>query len=84
MNFHQIEATVAAHYAPAIINGDVTGLDDREESQLDAFLESLTEGNAPGHFDIVCTEPTFTTCAVTHLQAECVTLVYFYPSRENQ
>lgn len=81
MNFDRIDTTVAAHFAPAIINGDTTGLDDAEDAQLDAYLDHITAAGA-GHFDIVCTEPTFTTCAVTHKKAECVTVAYFYPSRE--
>jgi len=83
MNFNRIDTTVATHFVPAIINGDTTGLDDTEDAQLDAFLDYMTAAGAAGHFDIICNEPAFTTCAVCSMQAECVTVAYFYPSSES-
>ena len=32
------ELTLAAHYLPALINADYTGLDDNESADLDAFM----------------------------------------------
>lgn len=35
---------IAAHFLPAIINGDTTGLEDGEEKELDEFLERVGAG----------------------------------------
>jgi hypothetical protein len=32
------ELTLAAHYMPALVNNDYTGLDDAEAADLDAFM----------------------------------------------
>lgn len=36
----QIEYTLPAHWAPYLINGDATGLSDKEQHQIDIFLAS--------------------------------------------
>jgi hypothetical protein len=33
-----------SHWASALINGDRSGLDDEDEKELDAFLETVPEG----------------------------------------
>lgn len=35
---------IGAHFVPAIINDDYTGLTDEEEKELHAFLDKLPDG----------------------------------------
>lgn len=44
MQFDSYTYTIGAHFLPALINGDETGLDDAESAQLAAFIDAL-----PGH-----------------------------------
>ena len=48
MNFEVYEYTIPTFYLGALINGDISGLSDEEERELNTFLESLP-GN--GHWD---------------------------------
>ena len=71
------EETIAAHFLPAIINADYTGLSDPEAAELDAFLMTfcalpdLTISTADD-------EPSFTVDAVTRLHADCYTVRFYF------
>ena len=71
------ELTLAAHYLPALINADYTGLDDNEAADLDAFmrfynrLEDMT-------IDIIDEEPHFAIDEVSGLHADCYTCRLYF------
>lgn len=63
---------IAAHFMPAIINGDTTGLEAGEEKDLDAFLHWV----GVGVWD--CDdEPQFVRDEVTGLWADCVKAKFY-------
>ena len=67
------EFTIGAHYAPAIINGDYSGLDDVEAVTLDNFLDEYYRlQNAT--FDIPNADAEFTRCEISNLMSDCITL----------
>ena len=73
------EYTISETFASALINQDLSGLDDNEESQLDAFLDSAPQGLIAGTFVIEDGEPSFERCDICDLRANCVTLrLYFH------
>lgn len=43
-----ISYIVPVHFVPAILNGDPTGLSDKDEKELEQFLNSLP----PGYFTL--------------------------------
>ena len=71
------ELTLAAHYLPALINSDYSGLDDSEAADLDAFmrfynrLEDMT-------IDIIDEEPHFAIDEVSGLHADCYTCRLYF------
>jgi hypothetical protein len=71
------EETIAAHFLPALINDDYTGLSDPEAAELDAFLMTfcalpdLTISTADD-------EPSFAVDAVTRLHANCYTIRFYF------
>lgn len=73
------EYTISETFSSALINQDISGLDDNEERQLDAFLDSAPQGLIAGTFVIEDGEPSFERCDICNLHADCVTLrLYFH------
>jgi hypothetical protein len=73
------EYRISETFASALINQDISGLDDNEERQLDAFLDSTPQGLIAGTFVIEDGEPSFERCDICELHANCVTLrLYFH------
>lgn len=72
------EETIAAHFLPAIINDDYTGLSDPEAAELDAFL--MTFSALPDLFITTDSfdEPSFAVDAVTRLHADCYTVRFHF------
>lgn len=67
------EFTIGAHYAPAIINGDYSGLDDVEAVTLDNFLDEYYRlQNAT--FDIPNADAEFARCEISNLMSDCIML----------
>lgn len=64
---------IAAHFMPAIINGDTTGLEAGEEKELDAFLQWV----GVGVWDCDDDEPQFTQDEVTGLWADCFEVKFY-------
>jgi len=64
--------TIADHFLPAIVNGDITGLEDNEEALLNGFLDSIYRENS--HFATSSEESNFARCEVTGLHSNCVEL----------
>ena len=62
MSFRALSA-----FAPALINGDNSGLEPSESAQLDAFIARLGDGGAV----VDCRDVGFSKCAVTNLWGEC-------------
>lgn len=71
MKFDYFTYTVAAHYVSAIINDDWTGLDDVEVSELEAWMEEVS--NKVQHWEVM-DDAGFSRDEVTGLMADCVTL----------
>ena len=76
MKFDQYDYRIAAHYLPALINGDYTGMTDAEKQEFTDWLESTDrrithweDGEDVG----------FSRCAVSGLMADCVVVSGFFP-----
>lgn len=65
---------IGEHLAPAIINGDYTGLNDEEEKQLDEFLTGFSDG----HWSIDSTDEDHCNCAVSELYTKTVSMSYHF------
>jgi hypothetical protein len=73
------EYTISETFSSALINQDISGLDDNEVHQLDGFLDSAPQGLIAGTFVIEDGEPSFERCDICDLHANCVTLrLYFH------
>jgi hypothetical protein len=71
--------TISDHFSSAIINHDFSGLDDKEDRQLQDFLGSTPQNLMAGTWDIVDYEGGFDRCEVSGLGANCVTIrLYFH------
>lgn len=77
-NFLTQNYKVSEHFMPAFINGDRTGLSDDDEAALDAFIaDNINVGGCEYKFmgyDYDHEPPVFTTCDITGLCSNCVTL----------
>ena len=67
---------ICSAYAPAIINGDYSGLSDSEERLLNNFLEGIVADLGFGIWDIAHAESEFARDEVTGLMADCI--LFFY------
>lgn len=71
------EETLAAHWLPALINADYTGLSDDEAAELDAYmltfcaLPDLTISTADD-------QSQFAVDAVSRLHADCYTVRFYF------
>lgn len=77
MQFDSYTYTIGAHFLPAIINGDESGLDDSESAQLAAFIDAL-----PGHGHWSCDDADgfdFARCDITDLTSAVVVCQYLVP-----
>lgn len=78
MRFDEYSYRIAGHFASALINGDETGLDDKESAQLTAFLDALPAG--AGHWSGFDEDSAnFTRCEVCGMFAETYAAVYMVP-----
>jgi hypothetical protein len=74
--------TLAAHYLPALFNGDYSGLDDREAADLDAFmrdywkLPDATLDFTDAHYGRQETQ--FAVDEVSGLHADCYTCRLYF------
>lgn len=80
--FDRVELKIASHFASPIIDGDTSGLSDREDREVDRFVAWITEGREGGHFELMTGEPDFMHCTVCDQLAECVTITYWFPIAE--
>lgn len=70
------EYTIGSHFLPALINGDITGLDDEDEELLAAFTFEAV-GFRDGHWSVPeDAEPEFAMCEITGFMSECQTIEY--------
>lgn len=66
------EYTIAGHYLPALINGDDSGLEERECEILQTFIDNLPEQAKAGHWAYNDeNREDFTVCDVCGLYAGC-------------
>lgn len=85
MEFTEISYELPAHWASALINGDRTGLDDKEERDLDRFLrgEELADWDVTIHEEL-CEpyfEPHHDARVYGVLACDCLGFVFFKPER---
>lgn len=79
MKFDNMDYTIGSHFASALINSDYSGLEDHEETALNAWIDAHEERGA--HWDIVGDDTEFARCEVTDLMGDCVTARQYYPAR---
>lgn len=82
MKFDYYQYEISAHFASAIINGDYSGLTDKEIKELDLFMDNLPVDN--GHFDLVNpdSEGFFDKCEISGLFSECHEFRLYFPLNE--
>ena len=84
MKFAHYEFNISGHYASAIINGDYSGLDDKEERELNAFLDSIPDdAKGRGHWDGFGEDEDyqgFSRCDVCGMMSDCYTARYMFPA----
>lgn len=69
---NDIELYISTTYAPAIINGDYSGLEDEEIKEIETFFEE----EFPGHYAIIADdEPEFTKCRISKLDSDCYKVI---------
>lgn len=67
------EFRISSHYLSALINGDVTGLEDDDEAEFNQWLASTP--NVAGHWSHDEVDDCgFSTCAVSGLMSNCTTV----------
>lgn len=78
--FIEYTYTIARHYLPALINGDPSGLTDQESADLEQFEAQVIHDDADGaagHWSYDDSDAdNFKRCAVSGLDADCVTVTY--------
>ncbi len=80
MKFDYYQYEISAHFASAIINGDYSGLTDKEIKEIDLFMDNLPVKN--GHFDLVEGEDNFSECEVSGLFDDCIEARLYFPINE--
>ena len=81
MKFDYYTFNIGAPFLSAIINGDYSGLSDKEETDLNRFMDNLPVQN--GHFDLIYNgETCFSECEVCGLYADCVEVRLYFPILE--
>jgi len=81
-----IEYHISAHYLSALINGDYSGLTDKEEFQLEEF-EYQVQCDAPtgfefGHFDVPADYVEhFGLCEICEMQSQIIPVIAIYWSK---
>jgi len=96
MNYYQAEKlmnagwdwydyTIAGHYLPALINGDESGLEERECKMLQTFIDNLPEQAKAGHWAYDSDEngEDFTTCEVCGLYAGCFNVRLMFKKKQD-
>ena len=81
MPFDTIEFQLGGWWASALINGDTSGLTDKEERQLAAFVAEVQTENPGGYWDGFAEEDSQGFCRddITDLAGECYTVCYVFP-----
>jgi hypothetical protein len=74
MIFEQETYMIATHFMSAIINGDVTGLEENEDAELDRFLQSVGHD---GVWDCDDDQAQFAQDEVTGLWADCLEVKFY-------
>ena len=75
--------TICSHYMPALINGDYSGLSDKDQDDLDQWDKSYRESgityiyNVRGNNSEYGPETEFARDVVTGLMADCYTVDVF-------
>lgn len=79
MQFDTYTYTIGAHFLPALINGDETGLTRQDQRQLAEFAATLPAG--AGHWSCGDSDEfDFARCDITDLMSGCVVCQYLVPA----
>lgn len=79
--FDYHEFTIGAHFLPALINGDYSGLDDTEVDQFTSWLDGR---DTRGHWDVPEHRVSFDVCEICELHADCVDVRYYFRLPDNE
>ena len=65
---------IGSHFASAIVNGDYSGLEDKEERELNGFLDHLKREYGPCTLEMrnYQSEPDYNRCDITNFQGDCL------------
>lgn len=79
MKFDHYEYTIGAHFLPALINDDYSGLYDDEQPILDEWLESNSMRGS--HWAVEDDSERFATCEISGLSNQCAIVRQYFPAR---
>jgi hypothetical protein len=77
MKFDHYEYRIGIYFAPALINGDYTGLSDDDAAQFNDWLETIDRRVT--HWDMEDKQEDFTRCEVTGLHSDCIRARAYFP-----
>jgi len=82
IKFEEYTFTLSSHWLPALINGDITGLQDGESEDLDAWLKTIPEN---GHWSIPSEddESSFMRDEISNLMSDAYKMSYMVPTKKD-
>jgi hypothetical protein len=69
------EFTIGSHFIPALINGDDSGLNDKETVDLDTFDRFIRENQGQGHWSVPG-DAELALCEINETMSDCLTIEY--------
>ena len=79
MKFDYYTYHITGHLLSPLINGDYSGLEDQDEADLGAWVDSLP---ATGHFDVNSEKGDFRECDITGLHSDCFEVRLYFQTQE--
>ena len=80
MNFDYIDHKICGHFLSALINADLSGLEDLEADQFNQWYDSI---HIPySHYDVISQEGEFSHCDICELMADVYIVRQFIPVTE--
>ena len=79
MKFDYYTYHISGNFLSPLINGDYSGLNDQDEADLGAWVDSLP---VTGHFDVSDEEGNFRECDITGMHSDCYEVRLYFQTEE--
>jgi hypothetical protein len=71
------EFTIGSHFLPALLNGDDSGLNAQETTDLDGFDRFIRSTQDQGHWSVPKDAgPELAICEINEIMSDCLTIEY--------